>query len=107
MGIRSDHLTDRIPGNHIDKREFRHFARMGDDGSVDIVIATAEGEHVAQAFDRGEDPIDGKVYIEVTDLWPHDFTNVKVPAQAVANRNFGVMHASLKAQNKGRGKDRG
>lgn len=97
MGIKS---TTR------DKREFRHFAQLASDGSVPTTIQLADGSLLVEDFDHGK-PIDAadNVYVEVTDIWPHDFTNVRVPPQAVANRNIAVLHASLKAQNKGRGKD--
>ena len=99
MGLKS---TTRDP------RTFRHFARMAADGTVAAVIALADGSLTAEAFDRGEDIDEAKnVYVDVTDLYPHDLRTARVKTVDVARKDRAAIAADLKTQNTGLGKDRG
>lgn len=107
MGIRW-HGAPNADGKARDKRTFRHFVRFSPDGSVEAIIALADGSHAAEAYDRGDD-IDnaGTLHVDVTPLHPYDFTGVRVKPADVAAKRRDAIAADLKAQNKGAGKDRG
>ncbi len=61
-------------GSH-DQRTFRHYAKMGADGSVVAIVAVAEGSPA---------PIDGEhsLYVDVTDVHPYDFRGVSIAMPA-------------------------
>jgi hypothetical protein len=83
-----------------DKREFRHYAVIADDGSISAITFRAEGTPAPE-------DTTAHTHVDVTDLHPYDFTDVTVSHGSVVSKDRAAIHASLKAQNKGRGKDRG
>jgi hypothetical protein len=71
-----------------EKREFRHFAKFAPDGTVAAIVEVANG---------APDPEDGEdsTYVDVTDLWPYDFSTVHVPPGQVKKSERAALKSEL------------
>ena len=72
-----------------DKRVFRTFAQMGDDGSVSAVV---EVDHTVPLPTDGE----GNLYVDVTEIKGQNLHALTVPKDAVRLKAADLVQAALK-----------
>lgn len=78
-----------LPSGTHDKRTFRHYAKLAEDGTVAAIVELADGAPDLLDGDQSD-------YVEVTDLHPYDFTGMVLPS--ARGRGRGQRdHASVKA----------
>lgn len=83
-----------IPSGTRDTRRFRHYAKFAADGTVAGIVA----------FAHGVLPNDGEqsLYVDVTELHPHDLRDVKLTKQQLAERDPAAILAVCRQKDKGR-----
>ncbi len=86
----------QAPGAHPshDHRTFRHWAKLAADGTVLAVTEIA-----ADTTEHPTDPA-GSLSVDVTALYPYDFTGIKASATKVAAGDTAGVIADLAAANK-------
>jgi len=72
-----------------EQRQFTQWAKLNHDGTVAAIVEVAHGFPAPTDYEQN-------VYVEVTDLWPHDLWEAKANPFDVQKRDVIALRASLK-----------